>query len=57
MMIIKTILLYIICFISLLLYNVLAIYVENEEKSIIISLIYSIITIIAPLIFVLKYLV
>ena len=56
MMIIKTILLYIICLISLLIYCALSICAYNEKDKNVI-LIHGIITIILPLIFVLKYLV
>ena len=56
MMIIKTVLLYIICLISLLIYCALSVYVYNEDDTNV-RLIHGIITIILPLIFVLKYLV
>ena len=56
MMIIKTVLLYIICFIALSIYCALSVYVYNEKDKNVI-LIHGIITIILPLIFVLKYLV
>ena len=56
MMIIKTVLLYFICFITLSIYCALSVYVYNEKDKNV-TLIHSIITIILPLIFVLKYLV
>lgn len=55
-MIIKTVLLYIICFIALVIYGSVSVYVYNEDNANV-KLIHDIITIILPLIFVLKYLV
>lgn len=57
MIMIKTILLYIICFTVLSIYCDLSVYVANNDNAIISKLIFVIISIIAPLIFVLKYLV